>query len=254
MLTFYLAGKWLGRARSPLGAVLAAGVATLIVNPLALDNSGFELSYAVVLGLILYAPLLFAALRAKALPWRDVPAASLAPWQKCGVWLWEKLVGMAVTSWTAVLGSAPLTAEFFGVFSAHILFLNLILFPLTCGALWAGALAVAAGLVKFAPLTWLSWLANGAGLALVGLMQKNCRHRAAVARTVCRGGNHPALGRFARGVGGRGSNAARATERPRAALVVFRAPGGHPRRGGSFHRPTAMKRPFPFLCLLRFMW
>jgi competence protein ComEC len=172
MLTFYLAGKWLGRARSPLGAVLAAGVATLIVNPLALDNSGFELSYTVVLGLILYAPLLFAALRARAQPWRDVPTASLAPWQKCTVWLWEKGVGMAVTSWTAVLGSAPLTAEFFGVFSAHILFMNLILFPLTCVALWAGAGAVAAGLGGWAPLTWLSWLANAAGLAAVGLMQE----------------------------------------------------------------------------------
>jgi competence protein ComEC len=172
MLTFYLVGKWLGRARSPLPAVLAAGVATLIVNPLALDNSGFELSYTVVLGLILYAPLLYGVVATRWLPWRDVPETSLAPWQKCGVWLWERLAGMAVTSWTAVLGSAPLTAEFFGVFSAHILFLNLILFPLTCGALWAGALAVAAGLGGFAPLTWLAWLANGAGLALVGLMQK----------------------------------------------------------------------------------
>jgi len=171
MLTFYLIGKWLGRARSPLAAVVAAGVATLIVDPLALNNSGFELSYSVVLGLILYAPLLYTAVEARWKPWRDVPESSHAPWQKCVVWLWEKFAGMAVTSWTAVLGSAPLTAEFFGTFSGPILFINLLLFPLTCVALWAGAVAVAAGLGGFAPLTWLAWLANGAGLAVVGLMQ-----------------------------------------------------------------------------------
>jgi competence protein ComEC len=172
MLTFYLIGKWLGRARSPLAAVVAAGVTMLVVDPLVLNNSGFELSFTVVLGLILYAPLLYAAVETRWRPWRDVPESSFAPWQKCFVWLWEKLVGLAVTSWTAMLGSAPLMAEFSGTFSAPILFLNLLLFPLTCVALWAGTLAVAAGLVGLAPLTWISWLANGVGLTTVGLMQE----------------------------------------------------------------------------------
>jgi len=171
MLTFYLLAKWFGRARSPLAAVLAAGVATLIVNPLSLDNSGFELSYAVVLGLILYAPLLHGAITARWRPWRDVPPASLAPWKKCLVWLWEKFAAMVVTSWTAVLCSAALTAEFFGIFSAHALTWNLVIFPLTCVVLWSGAVAVVTGLGGFAPLTWLSWLANTAGLAVVGMMQ-----------------------------------------------------------------------------------
>jgi competence protein ComEC len=172
MLTFYLLAKWLGRARSPLAAVLAAGVATLLIDPLALQNSGFELSYTVVLGLILYAPLLRNALQRRAMPWRDVPPASLAPWQKCGCWLWARLLDMGVTTWTAVLGSAPLTAEFFGVFSLHTLSLNLVFFPLTCAVLWSGAVAVLAGFAGIPPFTWLAWLANGAGLALVGLMQK----------------------------------------------------------------------------------
>ncbi len=172
MLTFYLLARWFGRARSPLAAIVAAGVATLIVDPLALGNSGFELSFGVVLGLILYAPLLRWAVRTRWRPWRDVPAESYAPWQKCVVWLWDRLMDLVVTSWTAVLCSSALTAEFFGVFSAHVLVLNLIFFPLTCAALWAGAIAVVAGLVGFPPLTWLAWLANAAGLGVVGLMQK----------------------------------------------------------------------------------
>jgi competence protein ComEC len=172
MLTFYLLAKWFGRARSPLAAVLAAGVATLFIDPLALKNSGFELSYTVVLGLILYAPLLRAALQRRVMPWRDVPPASLAPWQKCTRWLWARLLDMVVTTWTALVGSAPLTAEFFGVFSAHTLSLNLVFFPLTCAVLWSGAVAVLAGFCGFPPFTWLAWLANGAGLVVVGVMQK----------------------------------------------------------------------------------
>jgi len=172
MLTCYLLAKWFGRARSPLAAVLAAGVITLIFDPLALQNSGFELSYAVVLGLILYAPRLRDLLQRRAMPWRDVPPASLAPWQKCVRWLWARVLDMAVTTWTALQGSAPLTAEFFGVFSAHTLSLNFIFFPLVCAVLWSGAVAVLAGIVGIPPFTWLAWLANGAGLVVVGLMQK----------------------------------------------------------------------------------
>ena len=172
MLTFYLLAKWFGRARSPLAAVLAAGVATLLIDPLALQNSGFELSYAVVLGLILYAPLLRDLLQRRAMPWRDVPPASLAPWQKCVRWIWSRLLDMGVTAWTALQGSAPLTAEFFGVFSAHSLSLNFIFFPLVCTVLWSGAVAVLAGFCGIPPFTWLAWLANGAGLVVVGLMQK----------------------------------------------------------------------------------
>ncbi len=175
MLTFYLLAKWLGRARSPLAAVLAAGAATLLIDPLALQNSGFELSYTVVLGLILYAPLLRDALQRRAMPWRDVPPASLAPWQKCMRWGWARLLDMAVTTWTALQGSAPLTAEFFGVFSLHTLTLNFVFFPLVCAVLWSGAMAVLTGFAGLPPFTWLAWLANGAGLAVVGLMQKIAR-------------------------------------------------------------------------------
>jgi len=172
MLTCYLLAKWFGRARSPLAAVLAAGVMTLLIDPLALQNSGFELSYTVVLGLILYAPLLRDALGRRAMPWRDVPPASLAPWQKCARWVWARLLDMAVTTWTALQGSASLTTEFFGVFSLHTLSLNFVFFPLVCAVLWSGAVAVLTGILGFPPFTWLAWLANGAGLIVVGVMQK----------------------------------------------------------------------------------
>jgi hypothetical protein len=47
-----------------------------------------------------------------------------------------------------------------------------VFFPLVCAVLWSGAVAVLAGFVGFPPFTWLAWLANGVGLAFVGVMQK----------------------------------------------------------------------------------
>jgi predicted membrane metal-binding protein len=145
-------------------------VGTVIIDPLALNSSGFQLSYGVVLGLILYMPPLLEAMRARLLPWRDIPADSLAPWKKCVVWFENHLLGLMAVSWTALLCSAPLTAEYFGVFSAHGLMMNLAMFPLTCLVLWSAA-AVAAGISGFRPLTWIAWLANGIGLFGVGVMQ-----------------------------------------------------------------------------------
>ncbi|HVU37477.1 MAG TPA: ComEC/Rec2 family competence protein, partial [Opitutales bacterium] len=170
MLTFYLLARWLGRARSPLAAVVAAGVATLLADPGSLDNSAFELSFAVVLGLVLYAPPLRSAIEARWAPWRDIPPASHAPWQKCVRWLWKYVMDLWALSWTALLCSATLTAEFFGTFSAHALYLTVFSFPLVLIALWMGVIAVATGLAGFAPFTWIAWLANAAGLAAMALM------------------------------------------------------------------------------------
>ncbi len=170
MLTCYVLAKWLNRASSPLGAVVAAGVATLLIDPRALDNAGFELSFGVVLGLILYAQPLREAILARWTPWRDIPAESHAPWQKCVVAGWEKLVAMSTSSWTAVLCSAALMAEFFGANSLHGLWLNLLFFPLTCVALGTGTWAVATGLVAMPPFTWVSWLVNAVSLLAVDAM------------------------------------------------------------------------------------
>lgn len=170
MLTFYLLARWLSRARSPLAAWVAAGTLTLIWDPTALDNAGFELSFGVVLGLILYAAPLCAALETRWRPWRDIPPASHAPWQKCVGWAWRRFIDAWATSWTAVLCSVALMAEFFGTFSLHVLWLNIIFLPLTCLTLSAGTLAVAGGLAGLPPFSWIAWLANAVGLLAVAMM------------------------------------------------------------------------------------
>jgi competence protein ComEC len=172
MLTFYLFAIWLGRPRGSLGAILAAGLVTLVIEPLALLSPGFQLSYSVVFGLILYAPPLRRVLQARLTPWRDLPVASRAPWQKCTLWTWDKILACVTLSWTAFLCSSPLAAEYFQVVSLGGLLTNLILIPLISLAMGAAVVAIAFGLLTFPPFTWLTWIINAFGLTCAGLMQK----------------------------------------------------------------------------------
>jgi competence protein ComEC len=172
MLTFFLAAIYLGRARGSLAAILAAGVFVLVLDPLALNNAGFQLSYSVVLGLILYASPLLDFARNHLTPWRDLPAASHAPWQRCALWIWGRLLACLVVSWTALVCSVPLVAEYFGVFSAGNFFFNPVIIPFVLVTLWAGAWAIGAGLLVIPPFGWLAWCANAVGLFFIAAMQK----------------------------------------------------------------------------------
>jgi competence protein ComEC len=172
MFTFYLIALWIGRPRGSLGAILAAGLVTLILNPLDLHSPGFQLSYSVVFGLILYAPPLLDAAQSRLTLWRHLPVRSRAPWQKCVLWTWKRILAAVVLSWTALLCSAPLSAEYFQIVSAGGLLTTLALIPLLSFAMGAAVAAIALGLLAFPPFTWLSWAVNALGLAASGLMQK----------------------------------------------------------------------------------
>ena len=172
MFTFYLIALWIGRPRGSLGAILAAGLVTLLLNPLDLHSPGFQLSYSVVFGLILYAPPLLDAAQSRLTLWRHLPVRSRAPWQKCVLWTWKRILAAVVLSWTALLCSAPLSAEYFQIVSAGGLLTTLALVPLLGLAMGAAVAAIALGLFAFSPFTWLSWAVNALGLAASGLMQK----------------------------------------------------------------------------------
>jgi len=180
MFSFYIAAGWLRRPRSSLPAIVAAGVTTLLIYPASFSNAGFQLSYAVVMGLILYAPPLLAEAQKHLALWRDLPLDGIAPWRKCTLWIWDKVLAAMVISWTAFLCSAPLTAEYFGVFTPGMLMLNLVLAP-ACGmAICAGVAAMTFGLPGFAPFTWAQWCTNAIGLLPVVLLQWLARTAAGI--------------------------------------------------------------------------
>jgi competence protein ComEC len=126
-----------GRRGSRLYGLALAALVTLAIDPGVAADVGWQLSFAAVLGILVMAAPLGAALR-HWLGLRGPLARALAD-------------GVALTS-AATLATAPLIAFHFGEFSTVTLFANLLALPAVAPAMWLGMLAAAAGQVPGFPV------------------------------------------------------------------------------------------------------
>lgn len=136
-----------GRPRSGSYALLLAAAATLALDPRALADIGWQLSFAAVAGILLAARPLSALLAGGDSPgWRRALAE-----------------GVAVTV-AATLATAPLMAHHFDAVSIVSLPANLVALPAVAPVMWLGMAAAVAGqlpLLPVEPLTWLAGLLAG---------------------------------------------------------------------------------------------
>jgi competence protein ComEC len=152
------------RPRSRWYAVLLAAGATLAVNPRADGDVGWQLSFAAVIGIMLWAKRLAAALSGEA----DRRSARHA--------LAE---AVAVTA-SATVATAPLMAAAFDQFSPAALPANVLAAPAVAPAMWLGMLTGIAGQAPFLPVEPINWLdslclvlmrlVRGPAVALVALV------------------------------------------------------------------------------------
>lgn len=153
MLTVCSVVSLLHRDRYSVNTLAFAALLILSANPLALFDVGFQLSFAAVLSILLFMPLIYPA----------VPAAWLQRH-----WLLKWLWGMAVVSFSAQLGTAPLVACHFGRFPCYGLLASFIAIP--C------ATVVVYGVLFFFAVSPVPFLAAwiGKGIAAVsGLMNQS---------------------------------------------------------------------------------
>jgi competence protein ComEC len=131
-----------GRPQSRAYALLLAAAGTLVLNPRASADAGWQLSFAAVLGILLWAR-----------PLRELVERRLGsgPWQR------GLADGAAVTA-TATLATAPLMAAHFGSFSLTSLLANLLALPAVAPAMWLGMLAAAGGQIPGLPVEPLNWV------------------------------------------------------------------------------------------------
>jgi competence protein ComEC len=130
------------RPRSRWYAVLLAAGATLAVNPRADGDVGWQLSFAAVIGIMLWAKRLAAALTGDAE--RRSARNALAE-------------AVAVTA-SATVATAPLMAAAFDQFSPAALPANVLAAPAVAPAMWLGMLAGIAGQLPLLPVEPLNWL------------------------------------------------------------------------------------------------
>jgi competence protein ComEC len=130
------------RPRSRWYAVLLAACATLALNPRADGDVGWQLSFAAVIGIMLWARRLTALLSGQA----DRRSARRA--------LAE---AVAVTA-AATVATAPLMAAAFDQFSPAALPANVLAAPAVAPAMWLGMLSGILGQAAFLPVEPLNWL------------------------------------------------------------------------------------------------
>lgn len=142
MAAFFWSSFAFTRQRSPLAALAASAVFVLIFKPDQLWNIGFQLSYTVVLSILLLGLPLYNAASTRLAPFRYLPKDSWAAWQHLYVWLQDALLLLFAISFSAWLASAPLSATFFGYLSPGAVFLNMALVNLAALAISTGVISL----------------------------------------------------------------------------------------------------------------
>lgn len=173
MIAFVLGSRVFRLPANPLAALAAAALATLLLDPRQLFSTGFQMSYSVVVALLVMGLPLAERWQAAWRPWRDLPEVSWKPWQR---WTRDRgreiLGGLAIT-WAATLASTPSSIGYFGLFSPGALVANLVILPLSSLAIVSGFLAILSGLAHADALVNLF---NHAAALLIRVMDALVQH------------------------------------------------------------------------------
>ena len=150
MMTIVLGGWALKRPGDLLNSLAAAAFVILLGDPRQLFQASFQLSFLVMLVIALMLPRLNAGFdrllqRDEFLPDELVPG-----WKKSGRWFLQKFLRYLGLSFAAWIGSLPLAAKYFHLFSPVSTLANLVAVPLGTGALMANLGALVCG-------SWLPW-------------------------------------------------------------------------------------------------
>lgn len=147
MALFFWLGFALCRQRSPLAALAASAVFVLIIAPQQLWSLGFQLSYTVVLSILLFGLPLYQQASERLAPFSHLPPADWTMGHRIYAGSLDALLLVFSVSISAWLASAPLSAAFFGYFSPAAIVLNVLLVNLVAVAIVTGVISLALGTV-----------------------------------------------------------------------------------------------------------
>jgi len=130
------------RPRARWYAVLLAAAITLAINPRADGDVGWQLSFAAVIGIMLWAKRLAGVIS------RDSERRSAR----------RALAEAVAVTASATVATAPLMAEAFDQFSPAALPANVLAAPVVAPAMWLGMLTAIAGQLPLVPVDPINWL------------------------------------------------------------------------------------------------
>lgn len=169
MALFFWLSFALCRQRSPLAALAASAIFVLIINPAQLWSLGFQLSYTVVLSILLYGLPLYERASEKFAPFAYLPKTNWSLGQRFYARALDAFLLVFAVSFSAWLASAPLSAAFFGYFSPSAILLNVLLVNLVAVAIITGVVALSLALVG---LSFIAEFINHAAWLTIALMDR----------------------------------------------------------------------------------
>jgi competence protein ComEC len=147
MAVFFWTSFAFTRQRAPLPALAASAVFVLMIRPDQLWSVGFQLSYTVVLSILLFGLPLYQSASESLEPYRYLPKANWSTAQRIHAWAQEAVLLLFAISLSAWLASAPLSAGFFGFISPGAILLNMLLVNLAALAISSGVIALTFGIL-----------------------------------------------------------------------------------------------------------
>lgn len=166
MMTIVIAGWSLKRPGNLLNSLAAAAFIILLYDPRQLFQASFQLSFFVVLSIALIMPPL-EKLRDRLLHHDPLLPPGLIPrWKRMATSGLRVVTTWLATSFAAWLGSWPLTAHYFHLFSPVTLLANLLIVPLASAALACNVGSLICGgwlpwvgdLFNFSGWLWMKWM------------------------------------------------------------------------------------------------
>lgn len=152
MVAFFWASMAVQRQRSPLSALAASAVLVLLIQPSQLWQMGFQLSYLVVISILMFGLPLREKLWPLLQPNKFVPVANWSAFQRTKSSILDKLLLLLVISFSAWLASAPLSAGFFGFIAPYAILVNVLLVNMAALVISSGAIALAVASFGFLQL------------------------------------------------------------------------------------------------------
>lgn len=166
MMSIVIGGWMLKRPANLLNSLAAAGLVILVGDPLQLFQASFQLSFFVVLSIALFMPPL-EKLRDHLLKTDPLLPRELLPrWRRRANAVLRVVLTWLAVSFAAWLGSWPLCAYYFHLFSPVTLLANLLIVPLSSAALACNLGSLICG----GWLPWLTELFNHSGWLWMKLM------------------------------------------------------------------------------------
>ncbi len=173
MIAFLLATQVFRLPGNALAALSASALITLLGDPLQLFTTGFQMSYAVVLALVVMGAPLGAKWQAAWRPFAALPRPDWR-WHHTAVnWTGRWLLGGSAACWAAFLASTPSGIGAFQLVSPGSLVANLVIIPLSSLAIIGGSLSLLSGLIG---LLSLSALFNSAAAIIIMVMDWLVEH------------------------------------------------------------------------------